>query len=96
MLKKYTYYLHIKDALVSGDVVPAGHGAGNVAYIVKDFLARGGHAMTVEPHLRIFAGLKELEENGDMGAIGKQFTYPTADAAFDAACNALKAVLEAV
>lgn len=96
MLKKYTHYLHIKDALVSGDVVPAGHGAGNVAHIVKDFLARGGHAMTVEPHLRIFAGLKELEENGDMGAIGKQFTYPSADAAFDAACNALKAVLEAV
>ena len=96
LLKDHIYYLHIKDALLSGDVVPAGHGAGNVAYIVKDFLARGGHAMTVEPHLRIFAGLKELEENGDMGAIGKQFTYPTADAAFDAACNALKAVLEAV
>lgn len=96
LLKDHIYYLHIKDALLSGDVVPAGHGAGNVKYIVKEFLAKGGRAMTVEPHLRIFAGLKELEENGDMGAIGKQFTYPTADAAFDAACNALKAVLEAV
>lgn len=96
LLKDHIYYLHIKDALLSGDVVPAGQGAGNVKYIVKEFLAKGGQAMTVEPHLRIFAGLKELEENGDMGAIGKQFTYPTADAAFDAACNALKAVLEAV
>lgn len=96
LLKEHIYYLHIKDALLSGDVVPAGHGAGNVAYIVREFLAKGGRAMTVEPHLRIFAGLKELEENGDIGTVGKQFTYPTADAAFDAACNALKAVLEAV
>lgn len=96
LLKNYIHYLHIKDALVSGDVVPAGHGAGNVAYIVKEFLAQGGEAMTVEPHLRIFDGLKALEENGDIGAIGKQFTYPTANDAFDAACNALKAVLEAV
>ena len=96
LLKNYIHYLHIKDALVSGDVVPAGHGAGNVAYIVKEFLSQGGEAMTVEPHLRIFDGLKALEENGDIGAIGKQFTYPTANDAFDAACNALKAVLEAV
>lgn len=96
LLKNYIHYLHIKDALVSGDVVPAGHGAGNVAYIVKEFLAQGGEAMTVEPHLRIFDGLKALEENGDIGAIGKQFTYPTANDAFDAACNALKDVLEAL
>ena len=96
LLKDHIHYLHIKDALVSGDVVPAGHGAGNVAYIVKEFMAQGGEAMTVEPHLRIFDGLKALEENGDIGAIGKQFTYPTANDAFDAACNALKAVLEAV
>lgn len=96
LLKDHIHYLHIKDALVSGDVVPAGHGAGNVAYIVKEFLSQGGEAMTVEPHLRIFDGLKALEENGDIGAIGKQFTYPTAIDAFDAACNALKAVLEAV
>ena len=96
LLKDYIHYLHIKDALVSGDVVPAGYGAGNVAYIVKEFLAQGGEAMTIEPHLRVFAGLKELEENGDIGAIGNQFAYPTANDAFDAACNALKAVLEAV
>ena len=96
LLKDHIHYLHIKDALINGDVVPAGHGAGNVAYIVKEFLAQGGEAMTIEPHLRIFAGLKELEENGDIGAIGNQFAYPTANDAFDAACNALKAVLEAV
>lgn len=96
MLKDYIYYLHIKDAFRNGDVVPAGRGAGNVAYIVREFLAQGGKAMTVEPHLSVFEGLKELEENGDIGAIGKQFTYPTAGDAFDAACNALKDILEAI
>ena len=94
MLKDYTYYLHIKDALPNGDVVPAGKGAGNVAYIVKAFLAGGGKAMTVEPHLRVFAGLSELEENGN--TVGNQFAYPTTDDAFDAACNALKDILEAL
>lgn len=96
LLKNYIYYLHIKDALLSGDVVPAGKGAGNVAYIVREFLAKGGQAMTIEPHLRVFDGLKELEENGDVNAIGRQFTYSTANDAFDAACNALKDVLEAL
>jgi sugar phosphate isomerase/epimerase len=66
LLKNYIHYLHIKDALVSGDVVPAGHGAGNVAYIVKEFMAQGGEAMTVEPHLRIFDGLKALEEGAKL------------------------------
>ena len=94
MLKDYTYYLHIKDALPNGDVVPAGKGAGNVAYIVKAFLAGGGKAMTVEPHLRVFTGLSELEENGN--TVGNQFAYPTTDDAFDAACNALKDILEAL
>ena len=94
MLKDYTYYLHIKDALPNGDVVPAGKGAGNVAYIVKAFLTGGGKAMTVEPHLRVFAGLSELEENGN--TVGNQFAYPTTDDAFDAACNALKDILEAL
>ena len=96
LLKDHIYYMHIKDALSNGDVVPAGRGAGNVAYIVREFLAQGGKAMTIEPHLRVFDGLKELEENGNIDAIGKQFTYPTADDAFDAACNALKDILEAL
>ena len=33
-----------------------------------------------------------LEENGDVSKIG-QFVYPSADAAFDAACNALNTLL---
>jgi sugar phosphate isomerase/epimerase len=96
LLKNHIHYLHIKDALCNGDVVPAGQGAGNVAYIVREFLAQGGQSMTIEPHLRVFAGLKELEENGDIGVIGKQFSYPSAGDAFDAACNAIKDILEAL
>lgn len=92
-LKDYIYYLHIKDALPDGKVVPAGKGNGNVAYVVKEFLAKGGNAMTIEPHLKVFDGLKELENPGDTSVVGQQYLYPTSDAAFDAACNALKDIL---
>ena len=61
LLEEYVHYLHIKDALRDGSVVPAGKGEGNVAQIVKDYLARGGCNMTIEPHLKVFDGLKGLE-----------------------------------
>lgn len=96
MLKEYVYYLHIKDALPDSSVVPAGKGVGNVAHIVKDFLARGGQCMTIEPHLTVFDGLKALENPDDASVVGQKYSYPTADAAFDAACNALKDILKEV
>ena len=37
MLKERVRYLHIKDALSDGSVVPAGKGEGNVPFIVKDY-----------------------------------------------------------
>lgn len=92
LLKDKIHYLHIKDA-VGINVVPAGMGDGNVPYIVKEYLAQGGSAMTLEPHLKVFDGLKELEAPGEESVVGK-FTYPDSDAAFDAACNALKTILE--
>ena len=94
LLKDKIHYLHIKDA-VGINVVPAGMGDGNVPYIVKEYLAQGGSAMTLEPHLKVFDGLKELEAPGEESVVGK-FTYPDSDAAFDAACNALKTVLEGI
>lgn len=94
LLKDYIYYLHIKDA-IGTKVVPAGMGQGNVAYVVKEFLAKGGNAMTIEPHLKVFDGLKELEAPGEESVVG-QFTYPSSDAAFDAACAAIKKILEEV
>ena len=92
MLFPYIKYLHIKDALADGKVVPSGKGVGNVARILADFIKNGGSAVTLEPHLTVFDGLAQLEAHGDMGKIGS-FVYPSADDAFDAACNALKNLL---
>ena len=71
MLKDRVKYLHIKDALPDGSVVPAGKGEGNIPFIVKDYLARGGKEMTLEPHLAVFDGLKGLEESGDVSVVGQ-------------------------
>ncbi|MBO5953500.1 MAG: sugar phosphate isomerase/epimerase [Oscillospiraceae bacterium] len=92
LLNPYIYYLHIKDALSDSRVVPSGKGEGNVAAIVKAYLAKGGRDMTIEPHLKLFDGLKALEEDGNTSAVGN-FTYATTDEAFDVACNALKDIL---
>ena len=95
MLKKHINYLHIKDALADGSVVPSGKGIGNVAYIVKEFMARGGDAVTIEPHLKVFDGLKALEESGNTSVVGV-FHYPDADTAFDVACDAIKVIIKEV
>jgi len=92
LLRDRIKYLHIKDALEDGKVVPAGKGIGNVRAILDDFRARGGNAVTIEPHLSVFAGLKDLERAGEETKIDP-FTYESSDAAFDAACNALKALM---
>lgn len=92
MLAPYIKYLHIKDALADGSIVPSGHGIGNVQKIVAAFAQQGGSALSVEPHLTVFDGLAKLEENGDVSKIGK-FVFASADEAFDAACNALKNLL---
>ncbi len=94
LLKDRIKYLHIKDAMFAdGSVVPAGKGEGNVALIVKEFLARGGTCMTIEPHLKVFGGLKGLERAGEETKMAKGFCYETNDEAFDAACAALRAIL---
>ena len=92
LLGSRTRYLHIKDALPEGKVVPAGQGAGNLRAILDDFRAQGGQHVTIEPHLSVFAGLKDLEREGEKTQIDP-FCYESSDAAFDAACNALKALL---
>lgn len=95
-LKTYVSYLHIKDATMDGNVVPAGKGVGNVLRILKDFYAMGGKELTLEPHLKIFAGMQGLEKDFDANKIGQQFVYPTERDAFDAAVEALNALIEEV
>ena len=91
LLKDYVEYLHIKDAVSDGTVVPAGMGLGNVPFIVSDYLLRSGEVMTLEPHLFDFTGLSALE-NGNMKSLGIS-PYRDNDEAFDAAANALKTIL---
>jgi len=91
-LSSHIKYLHIKDAVVGGKVVPAGKGAGNIPWVLEQFRAMGGTAVSVEPHLTVFDGLAALEQSGRTSEVDA-YAYPTADAAFDAACDALKELL---
>lgn len=93
LLKGYVKYLHIKDALADGSVVPAGKGIGNVKYILDDFKKLGGNSVTVEPHLTVFAGLKDLEKEDDKSVVGEVYKYAAAEEAFSAAVSALREIL---
>lgn len=92
MLSSRIKYLHIKDALESGKVVPAGRGAGNLRIIVNSFIHNGGEVVTVEPHLTVFSALSSLEREGQSSEIDG-FAYPSPDAAFDAAVAACRELL---
>lgn len=86
MLSPYVEYMHIKDAMADGAVVPAGKGIGNIPYLLKNYK---GEILTLEPHLSVFDGFDKLEgeEKTKMG-----YCYPSSNAAFDAAVNALKEI----
>ncbi len=93
LLKNHTKYMHIKDALSNGRVVPAGCGNGNVGKIVSEFISLGGCEFTIEPHLTVFKGLAQLEREGEESKVGMLYTYPDSDTAFDAACDAFKKLI---
>ena len=92
LLHNYIYYMHIKDAMLDGKVVPAGKGAGNLPFLVSEYSKQGGGVMTLEPHLKIFDGLAALEESEEKTDID-DFTYPDNNAAFDVAANAIKEII---
>ena len=96
MLKPYIKYMHIKDALADSKVVPAGHGLGNLHKIVPEYLAQGGYAFTLEPHLTVFDGLGSLEREGQTSDVGSEYVYSNNDAAFDVACKAFQKLLDEV
>lgn len=93
LLKDRIRYLHIKDALYSGDVVPAGYGDGKIAAITAAFVARGGMDVTIEPHLHDFGAYKSLERDGMTVELGKRYEFRTPDEAFDAAVKAFRKLL---
>ncbi len=90
-LSPYVNYMHIKDALASGQVVPAGSGIGNLKYLIGEYAKMGGEVLTLEPHLMEFYGLSELE-NGE--SMAKKPVFTDTNVAFDAGANALKALLD--
>lgn len=84
LLSPYVEYLHIKDALADGTVVPAGEGEGNLLFLLSQYQ---GEVLTLEPHLAVFSGFEALER-GEQPA--KTKTYQSFGEAFDAAASALK------
>ena len=92
MLEPYVNYMHIKDALPNGRVVPPGEGIGNVPVLLRNFAAQGGTLLSLEPHLSEFVGLKSLEREGEESIVGA-LSFPSNEAAFDHAAKALKKLL---
>lgn len=86
-LEPYIEYMHIKDAMADGSVVPAGKGIGNLPCLIGKYK---GTVLTLEPHLSVFDGFDKLEAN-EKSKMG--YCYPTSRAAFDAAVNALKEII---
>lgn len=93
MLAPYIEYMHIKDALPNGKVVPPGQGAGNVPQLIARYAAQGGQVLSLEPHLHGFVGLKSLEQEGDESVVG-DMSFDSAETAFDYAANNLKKIVE--
>ena len=95
MLEPYIEYMHIKDARFSdGSVTPSGKGDGDIEAILRRFEKKtGDRYLTVEPHLAIFDGFKELENNG-VSIKSEGYVYKSNEEAYNAAVNALKNILK--
>lgn len=87
LLLSRTEYFHIKDALYSGEIVPAGHGDGRIEELLSKTC---GKVLTLEPHLKAFSGYSAI----DAHELKNRYTYESNAQAFDAAADALKAVLK--
>ena len=88
-LSPYVKYMHIKDALTDGTVVPAGKGVGNIEWLISRY---SGEVLTLEPHLSVFKGLDKLEADEKTNI--DQFKYKNQRIAFDVAVTALKNIIE--
>lgn len=89
LLRDYILYMHIKDATPEKQIMPAGDGCGRIPETLEALRQTGKrYILTVEPHLRVFAGLDKLENLPDGGKVKNQFA--TSAEAFAAAVNAIK------
>ncbi len=98
-LEAYIHYMHIKDALYSdGSVVPPGQGDGHIKELLTEFNKKDGKRyLTLEPHLKVFDGLENLENKGGTAdKLKNVFTYKTNADAFHAAASALHEILDSI
>lgn len=90
MLKPYVEYMHIKDSLENGDIVPAGEGEGNIPYIIGELFKSGFDGfISLEPHLGSFEGLADLELDDKMLKLEKG-----GEATFTVAYKALEKIID--
>ncbi|MBO4887181.1 MAG: sugar phosphate isomerase/epimerase [Firmicutes bacterium] len=98
LLKDFTIYIHVKDALFSNrENVLAGTGDGMLLPILKDaFENQGYHGfLTLEPHLFAFIALKSLEKGGPNDVTVKN-RYASGEEAFEAQYKALLKILSEI
>ncbi|MCI8487765.1 MAG: TIM barrel protein [Clostridia bacterium] len=86
-VRKYADYYHIKDALRSGELVPAGEGDGDIPALIAE-LDRNV-TLTLEPHLAVFSGYAAIDNH----EMKNKYTFSSRAEAFDTAVNALKKLL---
>lgn len=92
MLKEHIAYVHIKDAVGNGKIVPAGYGNGNVKVILQKLKESGYEGfLSLEPHLGHFDGLQALQ--ADTSVINEDKSGP---GTFKIACDALVKILEQI
>ncbi len=93
LLSPYIKYMHIKDALSDGNVVPAGKGIANIPKLLELYKAQGGNVLTLEPHLTVFEGLAALEMQENQSVVGMTYKFGSNEEAFAAGADALKSLL---
>lgn len=97
LLKDKVTYMHIKDCIAEIDtVVPAGEGDGHLEEILRMLDENEQvYFLSVEPHLRVFEGLENLEpDDATANAMNKKFVYPDNQTSFAAACSAIHNIIE--
>ncbi len=96
-LKDYITYFHVKDCIAEIDtVVPAGEGDGHLEEILKELdKEEKVYFLSVEPHLRVFEGLDELEpDDATASKMNQKYVYPDNKTSFAAACSAIHNIIE--
>lgn len=100
LLEKYVTYFHIKDAIAeSKTIVPAGEGDGGIEAILRraDALEDFVCFLSVEPHLKVFDGVADLEHDTKVTEkMNSRFVYPDNKASFAAACGAVHKIVERI